>query len=230
MCAQGSDFRLGVRWVALVALAGTLLACDSRTRSDGGPAGSTPSGPRSGGEIFASCLLCHSTREMQRGPILAGLPAWYSELQLRKFAQGVRGRDPENKSEALMGAGQAIVHDPDERRSVAEHIAALPPPQHLLTVRGNPARGRELYQSCVACHGARGEGREDLKSPPLTMLEDWFQLDQLRKFKSGLRGRDERDIEGQLMRAAVLSLSDQDFRDVTRHVAAELAPNVRANP
>ena len=127
-----------------------------------------------------------------------------------------------------MGAGQAIVHDPDERRRVAEHMAALPPPQHLLTVRGDPVRGREVYQSCIVCHGTRGEGREDLKSPPLTMLEDWFQLEQLRKYKSGLRGADERDVEGQLMRAAALSLSDQDFRDVTRYVATELASQSRA--
>src|ERR1041384_6737959 len=93
MCAQDSDDRSGVRLVALAALAGALLACDSKTPAEGGPAGSTASGPRSGAEIFASCLLCHSTKEMQRGPIVAGLPAWYSELQLRKFAEGVRSEE-----------------------------------------------------------------------------------------------------------------------------------------
>lgn len=187
------------------------------------PASTAPA--RTGAEVYASCLLCHSTREMQRGPILDGLPAWYTEPQLKKFADGVRGRNPENRSEVLMGAGEAVLHDAGERARVAQHIASLPPQRHLLTVRGDTARGRTLYQAvCAVCHGATGrEGRADLKSPPLTPLEDWYQLDQLRKYQSGLRGTNAADVEGQLMRAAVLTMSEQDFRDVTRHIAEELA-------
>jgi cytochrome c553 len=184
-----------------------------------------PGPARSGAEIYARCQLCHSTREMQRGPILDGLPAWYVEGQLKKFAEGVRGRNPENRSEALMGAGEAVVHDAGERARVAQYIASLPPQRHLLTVRGDTVRGRVLYQmACAVCHGPTGrEGRADLKSPPLTPLEDWYQLDQLRKYQSGLRGTNAADAEGQLMRAVVLSLSEQDFRDVTRYIAEELA-------
>lgn len=209
-------FCFGVVFAALV-----LSACGSKSSTR----------PRTGAEVFQSCLLCHSTKEMQRGPIVDGLPAWYSEWQLKKFADGVRGRNLENKSEALMGAAEAIVHDPGDRRRVAEHIASLPPRKHLLTVRGDKARGRAVYQSCVVCHGPSGrEGREDLKSPPLTPLEDWYQLDQLRKYKSGLRGTNEHDVEGQLMRAAVMPMGEQDFRDVTRYIAEELATPVAAAP
>src|SRR5262245_33963904 len=57
---------------------------------------------RAGAEIYEACLLCHSTREMQRGPVIDGLPAWYAKDQLLKFHRGVRGKNPENKSEALM--------------------------------------------------------------------------------------------------------------------------------
>jgi cytochrome c oxidase subunit 2 len=160
---------------------------------------------------------------MQRGPILEGLPAWYVELQLKKFSSGVRGRNPDNKSEALMGLGSAQVHDPEERRRVAAHIASRPPPPHLLTVRGDRERGRELYQACAPCHGERGEGRPELKGPPLNTLEDWYQMDQLRKFKSGLRGRDPRDVEGLAMGAALTAQGEQEFRDVTRFIAEELA-------
>jgi cytochrome c553 len=206
------------RMLRQAALAG-LLAFTGCERSAPMSAG------RAGAEVFASCLLCHSTKEMQRGPILDGLPAWYLEPQLKKFAEGVRGRNPENKSEALMGAGEAILHDAGERARVSQHIASLPPQRHLLTVRGDLERGRELYAAvCAICHGPTGrEGREDLKSPPLTPLEDWYQLDQLRKYQSGLRGTNALDVEGQLMRAAVLTMSEQDFRDVTRYIAEELA-------
>ncbi|MCD6050754.1 MAG: cytochrome-c oxidase [Verrucomicrobia bacterium] len=178
---------------------------------------------RSGGEIFTSCLLCHSTREMQRGPIIDGLPAWSVELQLRKFRDGIRGGNPTNKSEVLMAAGESIVKGDEEIRRVAAHIAGLPPQSHLLTVRGDKNRGKLIYLQCANCHGIKGEGKAESKSPPLNTLEDWFQLDQLRKFKAGLRGKHPQDAEGNAMRLAVLGLSDDDLKHVTRYIAEDLA-------
>jgi cytochrome c oxidase subunit 2 len=178
---------------------------------------------RSGGEIFTSCLLCHSTREMQRGPILDGLPAWSVELQVKKFRDKVRGDNPANKSEVLMAAGESILHDGGEIRRVAEHIASLPPQAHLLTVKGDKNRGKLVYLQCVNCHGSKGEGKLESKSPPLNTLEDWFQLEQLRKFKSGLRGKHPQDPEGNVMRLAVMGLSDDDLKNVTRYIAEDLA-------
>lgn len=186
---------------------------------------------RSGEEIFTSCLLCHSTKEMQRGPIIDGLPAWQVESQLRKFRDGIRGRNEANKSEHLMGAGESIVHDEEEIRRVAQHIASLPPKAHLLTVKGDKQRGRLIYLQCMNCHGPKGEGRLDAKSPPLNTLEDWFQLDQLRKFKAGLRGKHEQDPEGNAMRVAVMNLSEEDLKNVTRYIVEELAtPKPIAKP
>ncbi len=182
-----------------------------------------PTTVRSGGEIFTSCLLCHSTREMQRGPIIDGLPAWTVELQLKKFRDHIRGSNPANKSELLMGAGESILQDDEEIRRVAEHIASLPPQAHLLTVRGDKNRGKLIYLQCANCHGFKGEGKLESKSPPLNTLEDWFQLDQLRKFKSGLRGKHPQDAEGNAMRLAVQGLSDDDLKNVTRYIAEDLA-------
>jgi cytochrome c oxidase subunit II len=182
-----------------------------------------PQAVRSGGEIFTSCLLCHSTREMQRGPIIDGLPAWSVELQLKKFRDRIRGSNPANKSAMLMGAGESILQDDEEIRRVAEHIAGLPPQAHLLTVRGDKNRGKLIYLQCANCHGFKGEGKLESKSPPLNTLEDWFQLDQLRKFKSGLRGKHPQDVEGNAMRLAVMGLSDDDLKNVTRYIAEDLA-------
>lgn len=190
------------------------------------PAYSTQEKPatvRTGGEIFTSCLLCHSTREMQRGPIIDGLPAWSVGLQLRKFRDGIRGGNATNKSEFLMAAGESIVRDDEEIRRVAAHIASLPPQSHLLTVRGDKNRGKLIYLQCANCHGFKGEGKLESKSPPLNTLEDWFQLEQLRKFKSGLRGKHPQDAEGNAMRLAVLGLSDADLKNVTRYIAEDLA-------
>lgn len=213
-------------FVALV-LCALCASCKRQTGPPPGqPSSARPSSSipaRAAADIFHACQLCHSTREAQRGPVLEGLPAWYLELQLRKFRDGVRGRSEANKSERLMGAGESILHDDDEIRRVAAHIAALPPQKHLLTVRGDAERGKTLYAThCTACHGERAEGKPEIKSPPLNTLEDWYQLDQLRKFKAALRGYDPRDIEGQAMRAAVAAVKEEDFKDIARHVCETL--------
>ena len=54
--------------------------------------------------IVAECTLCHSTQEVQRGPILHGMDNWYLLDQIQKFHSGVRGRDSDNRSEYLMGS------------------------------------------------------------------------------------------------------------------------------
>lgn len=199
-------------------VAGCITAAPEKPLPDKGTVGK-----RTGEQIFTSCLLCHSTREMQRGPIIDGLPAWYVEVQLRNFRDGIRGRNPKNKSALLMGAGESIVHDEEEIKRVAQHIASLPPQPHLLTVRGNNYRGKLIYLQCLNCHGVHAEGRPEAQSPPLNTLEDWYQLDQLRKFKSSLRGEHPKDAPGNAMRVAVLGLSDEDMKNVTRYIAEELA-------
>lgn len=155
---------------------------------------------------------------MQRGPILDGLPAWYVRSQLRKFRDGVRGTNAENRSEILMGAGQSILHDDGEIARVSDYIASLPPAVHLRTIRQGGPGGAVLYLSCGACHGTRAEGRPELKAPPLNVQEDWYLLDQLRKFQSGLRGSHPEDGEGSLMRAAAAALQPEQMRDVIFHI------------
>jgi cytochrome c553 len=117
--------------------------------------------------LVQSCLLCHGTREMQRGPIIDGLPAWYLEDQLTQFLTGVRGRNSSNKSEFLMGSGVTLLKSDADVETVVEYFSQLPPANHLKTIRGDATRGQQLYTLCATCHGPYGEGREDIKSPPL---------------------------------------------------------------
>ena len=48
------------------------------------------------------CRVCHGTQEAQRGPILDGMEYWYLSEQLQKFHAGIRGQNPQNRSEYLM--------------------------------------------------------------------------------------------------------------------------------
>ncbi|MFT5123887.1 MAG: cytochrome c553 [Kiritimatiellia bacterium] len=169
---------------------------------------------------FESCLVCHSTREMQRGPILNGLQGWYAEAQMKKFRSGVRGQKPENLSEHLMGT-TGIQHLASDReiKAMAKLIDRLKPVEHLKSVRGDAANGQLVYNRCTACHGKKAEGKRLLKAPRLSHLEDWYVLDQMRKFANGQRGYHEKDANGQVMAASSAGLTDQELKDVTVYIS-----------
>jgi cytochrome c553 len=175
-------------------------------------------------EVYDSCMVCHSTREMQRGPILDGLPSWYVMHQLSKFKQGIRGAKEQNKSEFLMHAVVKQYDKPIIWKELAAHIESLPAPDHLKLIRGNPERGKVLFAVCSSCHGAQGQGNQSLKAPPLNVQEDWYLMEQLRKYQTGMRGYDVRDIEGRLMQSIVRLYSLQDLKDIVAFITRTAPP------
>ena len=182
---------------------------------------------RSGAELFHLCLNCHSKQDgIQRAPRIEGLPAWYVEQQLNKFKKGIRGGDPENISEALMGStfqGTPLLKIDAEIKVVAEHIASLTPLSQAKAPWGNPVLGKPAYQSCVPCHGDRAQGNPALKAPPLDVQEAGYLLQWLRQIKDGDRGKHPDDIEAKLMRAAIGGVEATNFPHIVRYIADELS-------
>lgn len=160
---------------------------------------------------------------MQRGPIIDGLPAWYLELQLRRFMTGERGKNPDNKSEYLMGSGISLLQTDDDLATVVRHFSQSPPAKHVKTIRGDNERGAQHFTFCATCHGPNGRGREEIKAPPLIVQEDWYLLDQLNRIKAGLRGGQDISSTVWVMHQAVQGLNTQDFRDVVSYINDELA-------
>ena len=174
-------------------------------------------------ELFDACLVCHSTREMQRGPVLDGLPEWYVVEQLKKFRLGLRGRNTENKSEFLMGIATKKIGSNAQLEMLAQWIARREPQPFIHVIRGDIERGRGLYlQRCAVCHGQRGEGKSQMLSPPLNVQEDWFLLDQMRLYLANLRGTHTRDKTGMLMATAITGMDSGQARDIVAYIAAEL--------
>lgn len=162
-----------------------------------------------------ACKLCHSNREMQRGPVLDGMEEWYLLDQLQKFKTGLRGQQDSNRAEILMATAMKDVSpDPETLLSLAQAFATLPPQPSLTTIKGNAERGQQLYQSCANCHGVDAKGKPEVKAPGLLIQEDWFLLDQLRKYKLGLRGTHPEDSFGTVMAAAVKDWPDKDLKDI----------------
>ena len=85
---------------------------------------------------------------------------------------------------------------------------------------GDPVRGQALYGPCVGCHGLRGEGNPETFGSPLVYISDWYLLEQLKKFKLGIRGADPRDPVAIMMRPMALTLTDeQAMKDIVAYLS-----------
>lgn len=141
---------------------------------------------------------------------------------------GVRGQNPTNKSEFLMGSGVTLLKTDADVEEVVSYFSQLPPANHVKAIRGDSTRGERLYPLCATCHGPAAEGREDIKAPPLTTQEDWYLFNQLVRIKAGLRGGTDTDPQVGLMNQSVQGMNTQDFRDVVSYINDELSG--RAKP
>jgi len=78
----------------------------------------------------------------------------------------------------------------------------------LAAPAGDAAAGQAQYAVCVACHGAQGEGNQQLNSPKLAGQSEWYLRKQLENYKAGIRGTHADDIYGQQMRPMAMTLAN----------------------
>jgi cytochrome c553 len=175
------------------------------------------------GNEFDYCLLCHGANANGnygiRAPKLSGMESWYLARQLENFAAGVRGAPGGDAAGHEMRPVAWRLKQEGSLDAAVKFIGSLESARPAATVSGNAARGRKLYESCAACHGARGEGNAALQSPALAARSDWYLVTQLANYKAGLRGADERDTYGAQMRAIAATLpDDQAIADVIAYI------------
>ncbi len=185
-------------------------------------------------QLFQLCSACHGpqghgNRELM-APAIAGLPDWYVVNQLRKFKNGGRGAHPADIAGLRMRPmARTLDSGRDEERNskeievhtIAHFVSELKPKQPQDTLEGgDPVRGKTLYVTCMACHGEKSEGKKELKAPRQIYLEDWYMLEQLKKFKRGLRGANPKDVEGMTMRPIVMATltDEQAMKDVIAYI------------
>jgi cytochrome c oxidase subunit 2 len=172
---------------------------------------------------FDYCLLCHGANANGnisiRAPKLSGMEPWYLARQLENFAAGVRGLPDGDAPGHEMGpVGLRVKADGSLEAAVA-FIGSLESKRPAPTITGDVARGKTLYATCAACHGAKGEGNAELQAPALAARSDWYLVTQLRNYKNGLRGADARDTFGAQMRAIVDALpDDKAVTDVVAYI------------
>jgi cytochrome c oxidase subunit 2 len=172
---------------------------------------------------FDYCLLCHGAHANGnygiRAPKLSGVEPWYLTRQLENFAAGIRGTPPDDAAgHEMRTVGMRLVQE-NALQAAVQFIGSLESRKPAPTVSGDAAAGRQLYQACAACHGAKGEGNATLQAPALAARSDWYLATQLRNYKLGLRGADPRDTLGAQMRAIIATLPDDvAINDVVSYI------------
>lgn len=168
--------------------------------------------------VVNHCLTCHSTKEMQRGPLLEGLEEWYLDESIDRFRAGHRGTNPKDVQGQLMYSAIKDLPEDDIMQAI-EWFAGQKRPLIKAYVKGDIERGKVLYaERCYGCH-EHTMGKFFSRSPDLYKLEDWYLLSQLRAFKNGWRGSETEDNHGASMKVAVDDMNDTDFKDVAAYLA-----------
>lgn len=173
--------------------------------------------------LYANCVSCHledgSGDAKVGAPAISGLPRWYVEAQLWKFRSAQRGSHFEDITGMKMRPMSLSLPGERDVTAVAAYVAQMPPARKGPTLDGDAKRGQALYATCMACHGPTGAGNEALRAPPLAGQDDWYVVNQLHKFKNGIRGANPADASGATMRPMAAVLTDeQAMRDVAAHI------------
>ncbi len=173
-----------------------------------------------GQATYAVCSACHGAHgegnPQLNAPKLAGQAGWYLLRQLQNFKQGVR--DKEGQLAQQMD-GFAGTLDDTAMKNVVAYIGSLPDTAPPATVSGNPAKGKEHYETCAYCHGGSGEGVWSTNAPRLSHMDDWYMKRQLQNFQQGLRGSHPQDFSGAQMAAMAKTLADDAaINDVLKHI------------
>jgi cytochrome c oxidase subunit II len=201
-------------FLRVLALMGLVAAGGCMRGSAGQPAAA---------ELYESCASCHGFDGQGNAaigaPRIAGLPAWYVASQVTRFQSGLRGKHPDDAEGLRMRAMAKQMMTDAEIAAVASHIATFPSVKNAPTLpHSDPAAGAQAFTLCIGCHGPEGKGNEQVKAAPLAGMDDWYVALQLRKFRSGVRGKAEGDTVGPVMQAMSMAIQPETIDDLAAYV------------
>jgi cytochrome c553 len=187
----------------------------------------SPADLERGQQLFEFCTQCHAADgggdSTVLAPAIAGLPAWYVEMQLKNFKNGIRGLHQDDRGGLRMYPMSLWLREEADQKAVAAYVASMTPVASAreLVHPGDAAKGQGYYAVCGACHGADATGNPQMGAPPLVGMSDWYLYSSIQKYKTGIRGNGPGDIYGPAMIGMVATLPDDAaVRDVIAHIQA----------
>jgi len=167
------------------------------------------------------CASCHGAQgegnPTTAAPRIAGQNTSYLENQLKRFKEGMRGYHTDDKAGAQMREVAKKLSDNDITELAAQYGKMTV--SKTATIKTDA--GKDLYNStCLQCHGPHAQGFVQLRSPNLTILNDWYISNQLKAYTEGWRGTsDETDLPSMMMRTIASHISsERDIGDVIRYI------------
>ena len=178
-----------------------------------------------GRSLYPVCTVCHGAEgqgnRAMSAPKIAGQHGFYVLKQLEHFQSGARGTaqgDAKGRQMAAMSKSPQLASSQALENLVA-YVERFPDTKIVETVTGDIDRGKDLYVTCVSCHGDRGQGLEMMAAPRLAGQSDWYLVVQLENFAAGKRGYAPSDHGGRQMRAMMGVLqTPEDYRDVVAYI------------
>ena len=182
-----------------------------------------PGNAEVGKAAYAVCAACHGANGegnvALNAPRLNGQGAWYLERQLRLFKEGARGTHEKDVFGKMMAPMAATLADDAAIANVSAYVASLPDMPAATTIKGDVDRGQRRYETCAACHGAKGGGIAATNAPRLHGMSDWYMARQLRNFRDGVRGAHAQDIYGgQMALIAGMLVDDAAIGDILAYI------------
>jgi len=176
-----------------------------------------------GKALFAVCGACHGSQgegnPAMNGPKLSGQGDWYLKRQLNYFKHGTRGTHDQDVYGKQMAPMAATLANDAAMDNVVAYIKTLPDTPAPPTLKNNAANGRNLYVTCVTCHGPDGRGTQATNAPRLTGMSDWYMVTQLKNFKQGIRGTHPKDLYGpQMASMTTFMADDQAINDIVAYI------------
>lgn len=198
-----------------------LVACLSSLAALAAHAGDAAAGK----SLYPVCTACHGPtglgNQAMNAPKLAGQEPWYIVKQMQLFQNDARGSAPgdmHGMQMAAMAKGPQLAGD-EALQNLAAYIGTFKNEKPAPTVSGDVAAGKALYAPCAACHGQQAEGIEAMAGPRLAGQNDWYMVNQLKKFRDGQRGYHDMDHGGRQMRPMVSTLpDDKAINDVVAYI------------
>ena len=184
----------------------------------------TPAGDaQAGASSYAPCAACHGQNAegnlALNAPKLAGMDEWYLRRQLKNYKPGIRGSEPGDALGAQMRGMAATLVDDAAINNVVAYIGTQPDVAAVPTIMGDSERGKQLYVTCVNCHGKTGQGIWAMNAPRIAGMSDWYTARQLRDFRDGIRGGHPLDFYGrQMAQISQMLNEDQEINDLVAYM------------
>jgi cytochrome c oxidase subunit 2 len=225
---------------------GQLGFADTQLVTESNPFGVNPEDPRGQDDVIVNSPNMHLAVNKPVKALLRSndtlhnytVPQFRVKMDLVPGLVSYLWFDPEREGtydimcEELCGIGHFIMRGSVTVESQEEFDAWLDEQPTFAETQNAPpanlAAGQAQYAVCASCHGAQGEGNQQLNAPKLAGQPAWYIERQLNYYKQGIRGG-EGDTNGQAMIGMANMLTTDD---AVSNMAAYIAslPDTPAQP